>query len=425
MSSTTTRYSIFPFLILLLTFVSVNQWSDMPIGNTLIINALKFLILFVMIYEKHKNNVQLFSPPYGIVAIYLIWAVIGIIRGCYVAENYWEWKNLMTDGLMVVFPICVYTFYDPEILRRTLKVWYVWALLAYLVFFYWQTDILQFYLGPVYFAICFIPIIPTTRWKIIFIVFCILLITTNIEDARSQFLKAVVATVICVLCLIHKFVAKWLIQLISIALIIAPFVFLVLALTDEYNVFIETEDKYEGQYVSEQYKEGSFTEYDISSDTRTFIYSEVINSAIKNEYVTFGRTPARGNDTEVFYDLADEMQATHAVENIKHERPKNEVCFPNIFTWLGIVGLLLYMGIYILASFYGLFKSNNFYVRMCGLVTAFNFFFCWIENTTAFDILNLTYWIFISICLSKKYREMDNDEFKTWFATIFKRPETE
>ena len=67
----------------------------------------------------------------------------------------------MNDGLMVMFPICVYTFYEPEILRRTLKVWYVWALLAYVVFFYWQTDILQFYLGPVYFAICFIPIIPT------------------------------------------------------------------------------------------------------------------------------------------------------------------------------------------------------------------------------------------------------------------------
>ncbi len=421
MSSSNKRYSIFPFLLLLLTFVGVNQWSDIQIGNTLIINALKFLILYVMIYEKYKNNIQLFSPPYGIVAIYLIWAVIGIIRGCYVAENYWEWKNLMNSSLIVLLPFCVYTFYEPDILHRSLRLWYPWALFAYVIFFYWQVHISQFYLGPVYFAICFLPIVPTLKWKIIFIILDILILTTNIENDRSQFVKAVAVTVICCLCLFRKFIGQWIICLSSFILFILPFVFLVLGLTGEYNVFEDTSDKYEGQYVSEQYKEGSFTEYDISTDTRTFIYSEVISSAINNEYVTFGRTPARGNDTEVFYYVADEMQATHAVENIKHERPKNEVGFPNIFTWLGIVGLILYLGIYLTAAIYGLFKSKNFYVKMCGLMTSFNFFFSWVENTTIFDILNITYWIFISICLSKKYREMNDDEFKTWFKTIFKR----
>ena len=105
--------------------------------------------------------------------------------------------------------------------------------------------------------------------------------------------------------------------------------------------------------------------------------------------------------------------------NIKHERSKNEVCFPNIFTWLGLVGMLLYIAIYIWASFIGVYRSKNYYVKLCGIVVAFNFLYGWVENVTAFDILNFTYWIFISICLSSKFRSMTDEDFKSWYNSLF------
>ena len=78
------------------------------------------------------------------------------------------------------------------------------------------------------------------------------------------------------------------------------------------------------------------------------IYIDVINSAIDNKYVLFGHTPARGNTIDV-----SEILFLYAYEggmndiSFNHgERFSNEAAFLNIFTWLGLVGLILYSIIY-------------------------------------------------------------------------------
>ena len=81
--------------------------------------------------------------------------------------------------------------------------------------------------------------------------------------------------------------------------------------------------------------------------------------------------------------------------------------------------MLLYIAIYVWAAYLGVYRSKNYYIKLAGLVVAFNFLYGWVENVTSFDILNFTYWTFISMCLSSRFRSMTDHEFKEWFNSLF------
>lgn len=403
------------FLILLLGFISVNQWSKMPLGNTFTGWFLYLLILFSFLKEKRVNRIQFKTYNYKVVSIFLLWAVFGIIRGCFVADNYWEYKALIDNSFVLLFPLIVFAFKNPATIRNVYRIWLIYGLLAYILFFYWNVNISQSYLGPIYLLACFLPLIPKKTWKGLVFILLLLLLTYHYQDNRSQMIKALVSICIALSCQFKRWIPNKVIKAVFVFLYLSPVVLLALGITGIFNIFSDTNEKYEGRDVLQE----QGTSVDMSADTRTFIYQEVITSAVDHHYVLFGRTPARGNDTQFFYDLGSDLQSVHHVNNIKHEREMNEVCFPNIFTWLGLVGMLLYILIYLWASYLGVFKSNSFYVKMAGIVTAFNFAYGWIENVNNFDILNVVYWTFISICLSSQFRNMNDDDFNKWFSSIF------
>lgn len=413
------RYrSVLPVLILLLGFVSVNQWSRMPIGNTTISWLLYAAILFVFLYEQRRRKVSFVQDGYWIVTLYLLWAVVGIARGFFVSENYWETKALIRNAFILLFPLCVYAFYSPFVVKKTLRLWCFVAIPAFFLFFYWVAGITQFYLGPIYLLLCFLPLIRNKLWVCVIGFLGLLLLTYDIEDQRSQFLKAAMSLAVMLACFFRGVIGDRLLRFVHWTFYVIPVVLLVLGISGKFNIFQDINKNYKGKYVSSKINEYG-THADMSADSRTFIYYEVITSAIDNNYVLFGRTPARGNDTSAFEDLADNLKSVYNDVNIKRERSGNEVCFPNIFTWLGLVGMLLYIGIYLVASFMGLYRSRNYYVKLLAVYVAFNFMYGWVENVANIDILNVNYWLMISICLSSKFREMGDRKFGLWVNKIF------
>lgn len=412
------RDSYIPLLFLLLAFVSVNQFSSVPIGNTIMVWILQIAILFSVWKQKVYTQIGTFTNPYCIVGLYLVWAIIGIVRGVFVAENYWEYKNLVNNSLILLFPICVYAFNSPILISRVLQTWLRYAIPAFFLFFYWVSGLTQFYLGPIFFFICFLPIVRNAKWKYLLLFMGVALLSYDIQGQRSQFIKALFSFLIMLAVLMRNYLSDLMLRLAHVFLHILPFVFLILGLLGVFNIFSDTSEVYNGKFLSsKEDKNGNYA--DMSADTRTFIYYEVITSAVNNNYVLLGRTPARGNDTEAFWWLADDLQSVKKVENIKHERVMNELCFLNIFTWIGLVGMILYIGIYVIASYLGVYKSRNIYVKLIGLYVAFNFMYGWVENVTNFDILNFNYWLMISICLSTKFRKMTDRSFEKWMCRIF------
>ena len=406
-----------PLLVLALTFASDGGIGSVPVLVKWIIMA---MIIIAMLVEKRRNKNSFWQKEYLCTTAFLICALIGIMRGCNTAENYWEWKSLVANSFVLMVPISVFAFSNPYTVRKVLSTWLVFALIGYALFCFWMVGISQFYLGPIFLIGCFFPLIPKRYWKPIILVLLIALLLYKFQDRRSQFVKAGVALFFSGLCLIRRWIRPYMLKSVHWVLYILPCIFLYLGFSGQYNLFQETNKKYSGVYYTEtEDEEGNMVRADLAADTRTFIYEEVTRSAIEHDYWLFGRTPARGNDTNFFYDIGDQLSQQRFVFNIKHERPKNEVCFPNIFTWLGLVGMFLYIFIYLQASVLALYRSNNFYVKICGLYVAFNFLYGWIDNTTAFDTLNLTYWMGIAICLSKEFRSMTDENFRTWFRSIF------
>lgn len=92
----------------------------------------------------------------------------------------------------------------------------------------------------------------------------------------------------------------------------------------------------------------------------------------------------------------------------------NELCFPNMFTWLGLVGMILYCLVYLKAPYLAVYKSRNIFMKLIGVFIAFRFTYGWVEDFNSFSIMNIALWMIIAMGFSDSFRKMTNREFKYW-----------
>ena len=105
----------------------------------------------------------------------------------------------------------------------------------------------------------------------------------------------------------------------------------------------------------------------------------------------------------------------------KQERFANEVSILNIFTWLGIVGVLLYFLIFIKATYLAINESNNIFIKLIGLNISFRWTYGFVEDFSRIDLSNIFLWLMIGMCFSESFRQMTNAEMKYWVRGIFEK----
>lgn len=406
------------FLIVLLTIEAGFVWTTAlsSINLTYIWWFLHFLILY-NIYKMRKYS-ELDRVSMKLVKYYFIWMIFCSVRGLFVAENYWEYKQLVSGFLTLSIPAFAVVFSNSQILRTCLSYWLRYALPFLIVFlaFGFRGETIHFYAGPVLTLSCFLPVIPR-KWRYLFLFLLFVMIVVDL-GARSQIIKALAAILLSLALITSKYLTNNILKIAHWSCYVLAIVFLVLGVTGQFNIFEEM-SSHEGQYTEKVVRDGEAVEVDAAVDTRTFIYVEVINSAIKNHYVLFGRTPARGNDSASFgYYMAEDLKTG------KYERHRNEVCHPNVFTWLGLIGMLMYTFIYMRSSWLAVYRSKNIYVKIVGVYIAFRWMYGWVEDINAFDIANASLWMLMAIGFSREFREMDNMEFKFWIKSIFNKSTT-
>ena len=400
-----------PIIVVLITVISVNLWSIFPIENMVLSWGLYLLICISVLWNKYYY----FSPNNGrdylIIRIYIIWMIIGVIRGCFVAENYWEWKELVSATFALSLPIFVYAFSIPLILQTTLSVWIKFALPAFGLFFIWaiSRDAHHFYLGPILLLGCFIPALPK-KWKYILLGLLFLMLVVDLT-ARSQTIKAAIVLLISAAYYLSRYTSTRIFNIAHWFCYIIPIVFLTTAIMGVFNPFQALEDN-EGKYMTTD--EVGEVE-DLAADTRTGLYEEIVSSAVRHNYIWQGRTPARGNDSWIFGSYTAEELKTG-----RYERHSNEFCHPNIFTWLGLIGVVFYGLIYLRGSYLALYKSNSVWMKLIGVFIAFRWAFGWIEDTNSIDISNIALWMMIAMGFSEQFRAMSNTEMEEWVCGILK-----
>lgn len=408
-----------PILILIITVFSVQQWLKISVSSTFISWIINFaVILFIIKFFTTKKNFlrnhYIKSTDILIITIYLGWLIINSIRGAFIAENYWEWKQLITGFQSLSLPIFVFVFTVPLIVHKVLNIWFKYALIIFLFLLpFLGTDAYHFYLGPVFVVGCFIPIVPK-KWKIIFGILLLTMLVINL-GARSQVIKSAIVILVATGIYFKRVIPYNLLKIVHWACYIGPIILLSLGLTGTFNIFEDLSSN-KGKYVEKKVVNGQVVEDDLSADTRTFIYVEVIESALRHNYVIWGRTPARGNDSRAFGAFNAEELKTG-----KYERHSNELCHTNIFTWLGLIGVILYSLIYLRSSYLAVYKSNNIYIKFLGCFIAFRWAYGWIEDMNNFTIMNIALWMMIAIGLSIQFRSMNNTQIRLWINNIFNK----
>lgn len=347
--------------------------------------------------------------PIGIFLLYLLFsALYGAI---FMADNYWDWKLLYQKLMVFLLPLASFAYAKPIVLKKTLSIWfkYAWIILIFL-FPFLESDAFGRYLVPCSFLSLFLAYLNKKYLLVVSVAYIITMVYGF--ESRSDMLKFSVTVLLGLIGFISLY-KNFVLSILKIAaslLVVLPIILLVLGVSGVFNIFsIEEEWGLNDKYTIATNTEN---EYNALADTRTFLYLEEISSAIKNNYVIFGRSPARGYDSVAFAE-ADMVK-------YRSERGSCEVSILNVFNYFGLVGVFIYFWIFIQAIYLALNKSNNIFVPIIGTCVAFRWMFAWVEDFSKFDLNYLFLWIMIGICFSPWYRNMSNDEIKNWIKSIMR-----
>lgn len=371
-----------------------------------VINVLIIAIAVVASSSRHLEE----RKSYRIVVIYFMWMLLQSVRGLLGCEIYMDYRQLVDGIIMLSLPILLYLFAYPSVVQYVLRKWLFWGGLIFLVFVSWNVGPNCLYLAPISLFACFFFDLPK-KWKIAIGIILFIWLSTIMD--RANLLRSAMMIACALAFKYRRFVSDKLLKIGHHLFFFVPLILLLLGFWGNFNLFKYLQDDNDGRHTEQIKKaDGSVKEVDVFGDTRTFIYSEVLDSSIKYEYVLWGRTPARGNDDYFFESLINDDKGNQLRKN---ERHVNEVGFLNVYTWIGLIGIILYSLLYLKASLLALHHSKNSYIKYLGIFIAFRWALGWIEDINLFFIQSIILWMLIAMCMSKKFRDMNDSEFRSWF----------
>ncbi|WP_282124600.1 hypothetical protein [Algibacter mikhailovii] len=406
--------NIFVVVVFLISLSSIKQWTDLPVKNTTIWWLIYAFIIFLLFKAKKKYYGHENNSNFYFIKIYLIWNSVCILRGFFVAEDYWEWKQLIGTGMVLLLPFVAFISTNTYYVQKIASNWITYVLPSFvLIALFTEHGAYGRYLIPISFVLLFFPLL-NGKWKLFSVLITLYVISIDL-GARSNVIKFVVPLLIGLIYYFRGYIILNILNYVRLFLLISPILFLILGITNVFNIF-KMSDYIEGDYKVESSNKEWEGDGDLTVDTRTFIYEEVILSALKHNYVWMGRTPARGNESPSFGPQIDKE-----LNRNKNERFTNEVGIANVFTWTGLIGVILYFLIFIKSSYLAIRKSNNWFIKLTGVYICFRWFYAWVEDFSSFDLSTIFLWICIAMCISKEFRAMSDEEFKSWFRGIFDR----
>lgn len=389
--------SFFSYSLLLIIITSLGYM--LPWGFPLFLSWGLNIILLIFFSRKCYNELR--KKEFKFVYLFVLWTIICILRGVFLINDYWSFKNLIGHSISLFIPSLCAAFVFPEINKRLLYPLLKYGILFFPIFYFLcrNSDGPSRYLSFIYLYIILITVLPN-KWKIIILLLSLISIFYDIE-ARSGGIRILVAFAISILVYIKHITCR-LIKFLHPIIMIVPFILLYLGCFGVFNIFKIKE------YTTHTTKK----QESLLVDTRSFLYEEVILSSINNNYYIFGRTPTKGYDSKYF--VIDRYFAKK--NNIKNlnERGGCEVSILNIYNYLGIIGLLLYYLIFYTSSYLAIYKSNNMYIKLIGIFIIFRWLYGWVEDFNNFDINYIMIWFMIGMCYSVRFRKMNDYQFKKW-----------
>lgn len=368
----------------------------------LIITALiwiSFGIAIVSFFERFTHLKKRIPRSAFIVLMLLIyWNIINIFRSIFFDEGEITtiFGNVYTSlALLVPFVII---FATQKINIKVIQVYFktilkLAAITFILLFIYSggnfsieQILVISLLLQPVIFNIT-VLLFQNNKYKF-FVLFCgvILFYMSILYSNRTMMLRELMLLVgLIAVYFYYKFHFKWILRL-SFIFLLLPFLLLKISIDS-------------GESVIQKYFSKA-SDSELTTDTRTFLYTELYADLIENEQLIVGKG-ANGRYYSSYFSTE---------EGDAPVRLGMEVGVLTMLLKGGLIAIVLNVLILILAIYYAFFKSNNSYVIGIGYMLFVHTVLLFIDNRIGYTSDNFVIWFYIGVCLSKEIRVMKNSE---------------
>lgn len=406
-----------PFLLPIVAFIGERQTCTIQYIS--LTASLAITLYFYYLIYKNRKEANIIPDYKKIMNLYLLYVIFTFIRGFWVIE-FWtdDTRSLVNGTLLMLMPIIIWYFSNPDKFSQLLsfwsKKWIVPSIIIMLLFF--VKEGYAHLLAPAYFLILFYKELPKKYRRCVWIILA--MVIYGGLSARSNVLRFAIVVLLSYLFIVKQIFRN--LKRISWSFFaILPIVLLLLGTLGIYNPFeaLSNNANLNINFAEAQDKTGTVIQK-ANEDTRTFIYEGVLATSLKNDSWLIGRTFVRGYEVDQLFGV--EAYQIIFERTGRMERISCEVGILNPFTWMGLIGLLLYSLMILAPSWYGVFRGRNKYVQCVGIILAFRFMFSFIEEMQTFGWNNITLWLMVAMCISPKFLKMSNNEMKIWIYSTFK-----
>lgn len=351
-------------------------------------------ILYNAIIYKHIAIKEERINGHHLLNIYLLYVGVTFIRGLFDSHDYWDYKEVLSKSMKLTAPCVIYFAWELSILSRIIRFlcrWYSWIGIALINPASWQLVTLNFL--PVLTLVNFLK----KRYKVIFLVVLAICFVSFVEMRSTLARYCFGAGLIMCYTFRHIISFHKVSRMIFYVFLSVPLIFIPLGYSGTFNIF-DMDSYMSKDTMSDQ------------SDTRSALYV-MVNQQLEKRNETIYGMGAISPYWIGFFKNQKNLKAGVS----QRARSATESGFLNQYLYGGIIGATMFSIFFILASFYGIFRSNNDIVKIIGAFIIFRWNISFIDEPEEWIFSNLVLFFMIGICLTPKLREWSNEEWKEWF----------
>ena len=393
---------IYIFLILALIEVQKYTVGLIPYYPPIIDYFLIYLILFGLFFQSININLneKISSNSKKIFLVYWLYSLIVIIIGLYDSTSYWDYKYIFLNQVpyvMLSFSIFIGINFEKNRYFFIFLIKKLFPIILLLSIFFYDNNysIISVLAIPlVIFILSFFYLNKKTKVLIVTLSLVVLFVDFNY---RTNSLRIILCYLSIFLLYFFRY-KQSILNTLTIIIILIPLYLLFLGMDGSFDVFTHLSNKIDLYYENSTYGFGS--------NTRTFLYVDVLNSIIeKNSNIFFGDGASAGYQTRYFVDQIFSEKG----------RLSSEVGFLNTLLKSGILGVMLYFLILIYPAYLAINFSKNKLSKNLGFFLVLNWVLFFIEVYQTINITNFVNFIIIGLCISNNFRKLSDEEIKSFF----------
>lgn len=372
-------------------------------GNTNLVAALNLVSVTCLLVLSLKFSWKDKTPSNGLLVfvLFMAWGLFSFVRGALNAQDYWDWKILLLGySFSISVPLAMVVGLNYKITAKTFRFILKLFLLGFVLIPFSRTTNYEFYARAMMAVSLLILFVPYLKYKWRVLIFVVAMISISMDFSyRANLLRVLMSAG-----LLSVFFGRHLIKVSTLnfatgVLFCLPLVFLHLGVSGKFNVF--TENAFD--YVVATGNDSNTAKADLSNDTRTFLYVEVLSSMLERDSsFMFGEGGGAAYRTYAF--------GTQTLN--ERGRYSSEVGFLNTLLYSGAIGVLLYSAVLFTAAYYAINHSNNYLCKTLALFLAGHWVLFFIEDITRLDLNFYLIWVAVGLCLSKQFRALTDVEIK-------------